>query len=152
MGYNYNIWENAMINKLHKLKQQQINQQVLLKQQSLSKIDDIDIELQSTHNAYHGATLDVMGAISDFRVLQIHKDTMKEHIIQLSQKKATLKKQVEYYDTIIVSLNKESEQFNYILQEDKKKHLKKIQKDEEIIAAEYMQAKYIQNKKVSNDW
>jgi len=141
-----------MINKLYKLKQQQINQQVLLKQQVLSKINDIDLELQNTHHAFHNATLDVMGAISDFRVLQIHKEAMKDHMIKLSQKKATLIKQVEYYDNNIIALNKESEQFNYILQENKKVELKKIQKYEELIAAEYMQAKFIQNKKVSNVW
>ena len=141
-----------MITKLYKLKQQQINQQVLLKQQSLSKINEIEIELHNTHNALHTATLDVMGAISDFRVLQIHKDTMKEHMIELGQKKMKLKQQIEYYDTIILSLNKESEQFNYILQENKKIALKKSQKLEEIVAAEYMQAKYIQNKKDLNDY
>ena len=141
-----------MINKLYKLKQQQINQQVLLKQQSLSKIDDIDKELQKTHHAFHHTTLDVMGAISDFRVLQIHKETMKDHMIKLSQKKASLIKQIEHYDTIIISLNKESEQFNYILQENKKVALKKTLKHEEEVAAEYMQAKFIQNKKVADVW
>jgi len=141
-----------MIDKLYKLKQQQINQQVLLKQQAVAKIDDIDKELQETHQSYHNVTLDVMGAISDFRVLQIHKNTMKEHMIQLNQKKATLKKQVEYCDGLIVGLNRESEQFNYILQEDKKEALKKILKDEEIVASEYMQAKYIQNKKDADVW
>ena len=141
-----------MIDKLFKLKQQQINQQVLLKQQSLSKINDIEMELQNTHHAFHHATLDVMGAISDFRVLQIHKDTMKDHMIKLSQKKANLIKQVEHFDNIIIVLNKESEQFNYILQENKKIELKNIQKHEEQVAAEYMQAKFIQNKKASNVW
>ena len=139
-----------MVDKLYKLKQQQINQQVLLKQQSLAKINDIEIELHNTNQAFHSATLDVMGAISDFRVLQIHKETMKEHMIKLTQKKVKLKQQIEYYDSIILSLNKESEQFNYILQEKKKEEMKKIQKLEEIVAAEYMQAKYIQNKKDSN--
>jgi hypothetical protein len=136
-----------MIDKLFKLKQQQINQQVLLKQQSLSKIEEIERELYNTNNAFHSATLDVMGAISDFRVLQIHKETMKEHMIKLSQEKAQLKQKVDYFDSIILLLNKESEQFNYILQENKKEELKKIQKLEEIVASEYMQAKYIQNKK-----
>jgi len=139
-----------MIDKLYKLKQQQINQQILLKQQSLSKIEDIDREIQNTSQAYHSATVDIMGAISDFRVLQIHKETMKDHIIKLNQKKIKLKQQVDYYDTIILSLNKESEQFNYILQENKKEKLKKIQKLEEIVAQEYIQAKYIQRKKESN--
>jgi len=139
-----------MINKLYKLKQQQINQQVQLKQQALSKIDDIDIELHNTNNALHTTSVDIMGAISDFRVLQIHKETMKEHMIKLAQKKEHLKKQIEGYDMVIISLNKESEQFNYIIQEDKKKRLKEVLKQEEIVSAEYIQAKYIQNKKVAN--
>ena len=135
-----------MIDKLYKLKQQQINQQVLLKQQALSKINDIDIELTDTNIQLHSATVDVLGAISDFRVLQIHKETMKEHIIKLNQKKEHLKKQIEYYDDIIVVLNKESEQFNYILQENKKIKLKEQLKFEELVAAEYMQSKFVKNR------
>lgn len=141
-----------MIEKLYKLKQQQINQQVLLKQQSIAKIDEIDKELNATIQSYHNAKLDIMGAISDFRVLQIHKDTMKSHIIKLNKDKLTIAQQIEYYDNIIVELNKESEQFNYILEENKKEKLKKISKDEEIVADEYMQAKYMQAKKDSYDW
>lgn len=139
-----------MITKLYKLKQQQINQQVQLKQQALSKINDIDIELHNTNSALHTTTVDIMGAISDFRVLQIHKETMKEHMVKLLQKKEFLQKQIENYDNIIISLNKESEQFNYIIQEEKQKKMKEILKQEEIVSSEYMQAKYIQNKKVSN--
>ncbi|MGB3750714.1 MAG: hypothetical protein WA945_04050 [Arcobacteraceae bacterium] len=141
-----------MINKLYKLKQQQINQQVLLKQQSLSKIETINNELHNTNQAFHTTTVDIMGAISDFRVLQIHKETMKEHMIKLAQDKMKLLQRIEYYDSIILSLNKESEQFNYILQEDKKIEAKKIQKLEELVASEYMQAKYIQQRKDSNDY
>ena len=139
-----------MIDQLYKLKQQQINQQVLLKQQALSKINDIDDELLLTNKKLHTTTVDIMGAISDFRVLEIHKDTMKEHIIKLSQNKEHLKKQIEHYDGIIINLNKESEQFNYILQELKREKLKEIERQEEIVAAEYMQAKYIKQKMDSN--
>ncbi len=135
-----------MIDKLYKLKQQQINQQVLLKQQALSKINDIDNELYGTNEQLNGASVDIMGAISDFMVLQIHKETMKEHMIKLSQKKEHYKRQVESYNVIIVALNKESEQFDYILQEEKRERLKEIEKQEEIVAAEYMQAKYIKNR------
>ncbi len=139
-----------MIQKLFKLKQQQINQQVLLKQQSQSKIDDIDEKLISTHKSLNSATVDIMGAISDFRVLQIHKETMKEHIIKLSQDKARLKKQIEYYNNIIIGLNKESEQFNYILQEEKRAKAKEIIKQEEIVSSEFMQSKFIETKKGLN--
>jgi len=135
-----------MIDKLYKLKQQQINQQLLLKQQVLAKINDIDEELKSTNHNLHTVSVDVMGAISDFRVLQIHKETMKEHIVKLTQKKIDLKKQADYYDSLIVVFNKESEQFNYILKEQLKEKAKIISKQEDEVAAEYMQAKYIQNK------
>ena len=139
-----------MIQKLFKLKQQQINQQVLLKQQAQSKIDDIDEKLLSTHKSLNSVTVDIMGAISDFRVLQIHKETMKEHIVKLSQDKAKLKKQIEYYNNIIIGLNKESEQFNYILQEEKKAKAKEIIKQEEIVSSEFMQSKFIETKKGLN--
>jgi hypothetical protein len=139
-----------MIEKIYKLKQQQINQQLLLKQQVVAKVDDINKELTQTNKALNSASVNIMGAISDFRVLQIHKDTMKEHMIQLGRKKLHYLQQVEHHNHIIVDLNKESEQFNYILQEQKKEKLKSIQKQEEITSAEYTQVKFIQNKKALN--
>lgn len=131
-----------MIDKLYKLKQQQINRQLQLKQQAISKIDDIDKELEQLNTNLHTATVDIMGAISDFRVLEIHKATMKDHMVKLHKTKEMLLKQIEQYNSVIVELNKESEQFNYILQENKKEELKRILKDEELVAAEYMQSKY----------
>ena len=139
-----------MIDQLYNLKQQQINQQVLLKQQALSKINDIDEELFQTNKKLHTVSVDAMGAISDFRVLEIHKATMKEHMIKLSQNKEHLRKQIERFDGVIVNLNKESEQFNYILLEQKREKLKEIEKQEEIVAAEYMQAKFIKQRMDSN--
>lgn len=136
-----------MIDKLYNLKQQQINQQLQQRQLVLSKIADIDKELIDTDHRIHSVTIDVMGAISDFRILQIHKETMKEHIVKLSKEKEHLKKQLEHYDNNIVHLNKESEQFNYILQEQKKQKAKELIKIEENAAAEYMQAKYIKERK-----
>jgi hypothetical protein len=139
-----------MIKKLHKLKQQQINQQLLLKQQLVSKIDDIDKEFNKTNYSYHHATIDVIGAISDFRVLEIHKETMKEHMIKLLQKKEHLTRQIETFDETIVALNKESEQFNYLLQEQVKQKIKQTNKQEELVASEYMQVQYMTNNKGVN--
>jgi len=139
-----------MIKKLHKLKQQQINQQLLLKQQLISKIDDIDKEFNKTNYSYHHATIDVIGAISDFRVLEIHKETMKEHMIKLLQKKEHLTRQIETFDEAIVALNKESEQFNYLLQEQVKQKIKQTNKQEELVASEYMQVQYMTNNKGVN--
>ncbi|MEA2050389.1 MAG: hypothetical protein U9O56_06650 [Campylobacterota bacterium] len=136
-----------MITQLYNLKQQQINQQVLLKQQALSKIKEIDDELLETNTYLHTASVDIMGAISDFRVLQIHKMTMKEHMVKLAQNKEKLKKQIEYYDNLIIGFNKESEQFDYIIQENKKEKIKNIIKAEEEVSSEYMQSKFIRESK-----
>ena len=136
-----------MIDKLYKLKQQQINQQILQKQLIVAKIDDIDKELGLTHHNIHSVGIDVIGAISDFRILEIHKNTMKEHIIKLNRQKEELKKQLLMYDKKILELNKESEQFNYILQEQKKELLKEITKQEELVTSEYVQAKFFAESK-----
>lgn len=138
-----------MIDKLYKLKEQQINQEVLQKQQLLSKVEDIDIELTKTIRDLKSATVNVMGAISDFRVLEIHKATMKDKIVQLGQQKLKLLQLVDQHDQKIILLNRESEQFLYILQEQKKEKIKILNKQEELTASEYMQVKYIKSQKVS---
>ena len=138
-----------MIDKLYKMKEQQINQQVLQKQQLVSKVEDLDKELSRTIHDLKSATVNVMGAISDFRVLEIHKATMKDKIVQLGQQKLGLLQQIDQYDQKIIALNRESEQFNYILQEEKRAKIKEINKQEELTASEYVQVKYIQNQKVS---
>jgi len=136
-----------MINKLYQLKQKQINQQVLLKQQILHKIDAINEELTQTIRNLKSATVSVMGSISDFRVLEIHKQTLKNHIVTLGQQKLHYLKQAEIYDHNIIELNKESEQFLYVIQEEKKRQVKAVLKQEELVAAEYIQSKFIQEKK-----
>jgi hypothetical protein len=131
-----------MIDKLYKLKQQQITQQLLQKQLVISKIEDIDKQIQDSYYSLHNAGVNVMGSISDFRILEIHKLTLKEHILKLSKQKELLQKQVEYYDNNIVYLNKESEQLDYILQEEKKEKAKEIIKQEELVASEFVQARF----------
>jgi len=138
-----------MIDKLYKMTEQQINQQVVQKQQLVSKVEELNIELSRTIKDLKSATVSVMGAISDFRVLEIHKATMKDKIVQLGQQKLRLLQEIEQYDQKIIALNRESEQFNYILLEQKKAKLKEINKKEELTASEYMQVKFIKKQKVS---
>lgn len=136
-----------MIDKLYNLKQKQINQQVLLKQQVLHKIDSINEELTQTVRSLNSATVNVMGSISDFRVLEIHKQTLKNHIVKLGQQKLHYLQQAEVYDQNIITLNKESEQFLYILQEEKKRKYKEMVKQEELASSEYVQSKFTQERK-----
>jgi len=139
-----------MIEKIYKLKQQQINQQIMSKQKVLNQIEELEEEIYKTNDSIRTASVELFGSISDFQVLEIHKSNMRNYMVQLGQKKLELLKRVEYYDNIIVELNKESEQFNYILQEQKKAKLKEIAKNEDLVAAEYTQAKFIQNRKERN--
>lgn len=135
-----------MIDKLYKLKQKQINQQVLLKQQVLNKVELIEKELNDTvYNLKH-ATVNVMGSISDFRVLEIHKQTLKQHMVTLGEQRMHYLKQIELHDMNIINLNKESEQFLYIIQEEKKKQHKEMIKQEELVSSEYMQSKFTQER------
>ncbi len=131
-----------MINKLYNLKKLQTNQQLLQKQQLLASVHQADEELDATHKSLSTATVQTMGAISDFRVLAIHKNTMKDHIVKLNQKKANLLVRIEKYDKIIVELNKETEQYKYIKEQQEKEKFKKMIKIEEETASEYVQAKW----------
>jgi len=132
-----------MIKKLYNLKKMQTDQKVLEKAQLMSKITDIENEIVLTNNQMVTATVNKFGAISDFSVLQIHKNTMKSYIMKLQASKRKLESQVEELSEVIVELQKEKEKFDYLVKEEKKRKFKALLKAEEEEAAEYMQSKYI---------
>ena len=132
-----------MIKKLYKLKKLQVDQKLAEKGLLITRVTEIDSEVSFTNNQIITTTVSKQGAISDFAILQIHKDTMKSHIIKLESEKRKLKKQIETIEEQIVELQKESEQFDYIIQEEKKKKFKAMIKAQDEEAAEYMQSKYI---------
>jgi len=132
-----------MIEKLYNLKKTQTDQKLMEKGQLLSKIDKIDAEIMFTQNKIDTATLQRFGSISDFTILAMHKNTMKLHIAELESQKITLNAQLEVLVKVIIELQKEMEQFGYILDEEKKEALKKLLLAEEEASSEYMQSKYI---------
>jgi predicted unusual protein kinase regulating ubiquinone biosynthesis (AarF/ABC1/UbiB family) len=129
-----------MIKKLYNLKKLQTNQQLLQKQQLKVKISSIEDEIETTHQNISGASVQTIGAISDFKILEMHKNTMREHIVKLNQQKSHLQREVIQIDKLIVELNKETEQFKYIKELQEKEKFKKMIKDEELVSAEYVQA------------
>ena len=135
-----------MIEKLYKLKKNQTDLKLMEKAQLVSKIEKIDIEIIFTQNKIDTASVDKFGAISDFMILSIHKNTMKMHIQKLNNEKNILNSRVEILVKEIIELQKEAEQFSYILEEEKKELIKKILLAEEEASSEYMQSKYIMNK------
>jgi hypothetical protein len=132
-----------MIDKLYNLKKLQTEQNLLKKQQLLASIQSIDEEIEQTYFSINNATVQTIGSISDFALLEIHKNTMREHISKLGYKKALLIKDVKKFDKIIVELNKETEQFKYIKEQQDLEKMKKILKDEENVANEFVQSRWM---------
>ena len=132
-----------MIKKLYKLKKNQTDQKLMQKAQLESKIEKLNIEITLTQNSIATASVEKFGAISDFTILTMHKNTMKMHIQKLNNEKNNINLQVEAIIQEIIELQKETEQFGYILDEERKEKMKKILLEEEEASNEYIQSKYI---------
>ena len=132
-----------MIDQLYNLKKTQTDQRLMQKGQLLSKIERLDAEILITQTQIDTASVQKYGAISDFAVLEMHKNTMKSHILKLETEKNVLKEELEVLIKDIIELQKETEQFGYILEEQKQEAIKKILVAEEEEANEYIQSKYI---------
>lgn len=134
-----------MINKLYNLKKMQTEQKLMEKGLISSKIEQIDIEILLTQNSIDNARVQKFGAISDFTILTIHKNTMKEHIKELESQKNILNIQLEILVKEIIEYQKESEQFKYILDEERKEKLMEKVRIENEAMEEFIQSKYIKN-------
>lgn len=132
-----------MINKLYKLKKTQLDQKYIQRSELQNKIDLLDTEIHETNLSIQNARIDRFGAISDFSILEMHKNTMKLHIQKLNKQKELLVVNMNQVKRELLELNKESEQYAYILEEEKKERLKKQLLVEEEAASEFMQSKYI---------
>ncbi|WP_044417054.1 hypothetical protein [Halarcobacter anaerophilus] len=132
-----------MIEKLYNLKKMQTDQKLMQKGQLVSKIGHIDDEIMFTENKINTTSVQKFGAISDFSILQMHKNTMAHHIQELEKQKAVLNKELDILVKEIIELQKQSEQYKYILQEQKEEEFRKILLSEEEASNEYIQSKYI---------
>ena len=84
-----------MIKKLYNLKKNQTEQKLIQKSLFESKIEQIDAEILLTKNRIDTASVEKFGAISDFMILTIHKNTMKMHIQKLNVEKNGIYLQIE---------------------------------------------------------
>jgi hypothetical protein len=132
-----------MINKLYNFKNIQLEQQIVQKRQILSQIFEIDEKIGQTTTSLSTATVKLFGSIGDFKVLAIHKNSMKFEIAKLERDKKILEVKITALDKVIVEYQKEIEQYGYILKEETKKRLKKEEKNDEMVASEYMQSKWM---------
>ncbi len=134
-----------MIDKLYKLKKNQKNQKLMQKVQIINKISLIQNEIMFTNNKIINTSVDKYGAISDFAILEIHKNTMKQHINKLQLEINKLNIDLEKITNNIFELEKETQQYKHILDEQKQEYIKCILAMEEKEANEYIQNKYIKN-------
>ncbi|WP_122893927.1 hypothetical protein [Arcobacter peruensis] len=132
-----------MIDQLYNLKKTQTDQKLMQKGLLLSKIERFEAEILITKTQIDSASVQKFGAISDFAVLEMHKNTMRLHIQELKKKKKLLNEELELLIKDIIELQKETEQFGYILEEQKQEAIKRMLVAEEEEANEYIQSKYI---------
>lgn len=132
-----------MIAKLFNLKTNQRDQQLTIKSQIDSRIEQIESEIALTKHSIDTASVQKNGAISDFVILTMHKDTMRMYIQKLQNEKLTLNKDLEKIIEKIVELQRESEQFKYILEEQKQEAKVAALKLEQDEIEEFIQSKYI---------
>ncbi|APW66645.1 hypothetical protein LPB137_12650 [Poseidonibacter parvus] len=132
-----------MIDQLYNLKKTQTDQKLMQKGLLLSKIERFEAEILITKTQIDSASVQKFGAISDFAVLEMHKNTMRLHIQELKKNKKLLNEELELLIKDIIELQKETEQFGYILEEQKQEAIKRILVAEEEEANEYIQSKYI---------
>lgn len=132
-----------MIDKLYNLKKTQTDQKLMEKGQIIAKMNHIDDEVMLTQHKINTTSVQKFGAISDFSILAIHKNTMKQHIAKLEKEKEGLVVQLDAIVKQIVELQKETEQYGYILEEEKQENIRRLLAAEAEASDEYVQSKYI---------
>jgi len=132
-----------MIEQLYNLKKTQTDQKLVQKGLLLSKIERLEAEILITKTQIDTTSVQRYGAISDFAILEMHKNTMRLHIQQSESKRNILNEELESLIKDIIQLQKETEQFGYILEEQKQEAVRKMLLAEEEEANEYIQSKYI---------
>ena len=131
MGFDFGFWGSCeVITKLYKLKQTELNQQLIAKKQITMKIDSLEEQIGKTHTSLSTATVKIFGAIGDFKLLAIHKNAMRHEIEKLTNEKKKLQSQITFIDGTITGIQKEIEKYDYILKIQKKELMKKIEKND----------------------
>ena len=132
-----------MIAKLYNLKKNQTEQKLIEKANLEQEIYKIEEDIEATTHRINTATVDKFGSISDFMILAMHKDSLRFHIEKQILKKNSLQSKVDNLFVEIVELQKESEQYKYILDEEKKEKQKALLDLQNLESEEFIQSKYI---------
>jgi hypothetical protein len=132
-----------MIDKVYDVKKMQLDQSLAKKQLLLNQIANYENEINEIQINLAQSGVKMFGSIADFKILAIHKNTMKEEQKKILERKKLLEKQVVQVQNQIAIFFQEIEQYKYILDMQRQEKIKKYQKYEELVASEYVQAKWI---------
>ena len=132
-----------MIQKLFNLKKTQTDQKLMYKAEIMNSVSLFDKQIEDLNTNINTASVDRYGAISDFKILEIHKETLRMERKKLESQRNFLLTKLDKLNLEIVQLQKEAEQYDYLLQEEKKELYKKLLVSEEEAASEFIQSKYI---------
>lgn len=132
-----------MIQKLFNLKKTQTDQKLMYKAEIMNSVSLFDEQINDLSANINTASVDRHGAISDFKILEIHKETLRMERKKLESQRNFLLTKLDKLNLEIVQLQKEAEQYDYLLQEEKKELYKKLLASEEEAASEFIQSKYI---------
>lgn len=132
-----------MIKKLYNLKNMQLNQKLTQKQELGSQMLEINTQLDEIQISLSQTGVKMFGSISDFKILAIHKNTLKNNREKLIIKKNILQKKINQLDNELIENNKEIEQYKYLLQMEKVKKMKQDLKNEELVASDFVQARWM---------
>lgn len=146
MEYDFNIWKIILINKLYNLKKTQTEQKLIEKATLEQEVYQIDEDMGEINHRINTATVEKLGSISDFMILAMHKDSLRFEVKKLLNKKNQLLKKIDDIFLEIIELQKESEQYKYILDEEKERKRKEVLHLELLESEEFIQSKYIKGK------
>ncbi len=132
-----------MFDKLYNLKKVQTDRKLMEKSQVENEIERIDLEITLIQQKINTTSVDKFGAISDFAILTMHKDSLRLDIKNLQEQKKMYEEDLEEIKKELQEVQKEQEQFKYLLEEEKKLKIQKVLKDEQEQAEEFIQSKYI---------
>lgn len=132
-----------MIQKLYKLKKSQTDQKLMYKAEIMNSVSLFDEQIDALSSNINTASVDRHGAISDFKILEIHKETLRMERKKLESQRNFLLTKLDKLNLEIVQLQKEAEQYDYLLKEQKKELYKKMLVAEEAESSEFVQSKYI---------
>jgi chromosome segregation ATPase len=141
MGYNTYIW-TSMILKLYNLNKSQLEQNLMKKQQVVNQIHNLNSKIDELNDSILKMSVNKLGAIGDFKLLAIHKNTMNYEKEKLKVRKITLQNEMNKIDNIINNFQKEIEKYSYLLKKEKKEKIKELEKYDENIAFEYIQSQF----------